>query len=152
MLIGPEEFPHLDPSTTYTKTSEPTINYNCIAWAVGDANRWWWPDKMMMGFWPTKAKREEKLEAFEQAFATLGYATCEDGTLEDGFEKIALYASPNPLSGHWKPKHAARQLPNGNWTSKMGPLEDISHPTVEALHDACYGMVVRYFKRPRVNP
>src|ERR1039458_1110376 len=119
MLIGPEEFSHLDPSTTYKKTSDPTGLYNCIAWAAGFSNKWWWPDKFKIGFWPPTAKREEKLEAFAQAFATIGYEKCNNGNLEEGFEKIALYAVPNPL-GRWIPTHAARQLPTGEWTSKMG--------------------------------
>jgi hypothetical protein len=45
------------------------------------------------------------------------------------------------------PKHAARQLPSGRWTSKLGPMEDIEH----ALHDLtgmAYGSVVLVMKRP----
>jgi hypothetical protein len=44
------------------------------------------------------------------------------------------------------PKHAARQLPNGRWTSKLGVSEDIEH----ALHDLTgliYGSVALVFKR-----
>jgi hypothetical protein len=148
MRIGPEEFPHLDPASTYTKTSEPTTDYNCIGWAVGDSENWWWPGPFNLGYWPTTVKREEKLEAFAQAFSTLGYERCTDSKLEPGFEKIALYGEPSPL-GRWKPKHAARQLPNGEWTSKMGSFEDITHTTLEALYDASYGIAVHYFKRPK---
>lgn len=46
------------------------------------------------------------------------------------------------------PKHAARQLASGRWTSKLGKLEDIDH----ALHDLegmLYGAVVLFMKRPR---
>jgi len=42
--------------------------------------------------------------------------------------------------------HAARQLPEGRWTSKLGELEDIEH----ALHDltgTVYGSVVLVMKR-----
>jgi hypothetical protein len=44
------------------------------------------------------------------------------------------------------PTHAARQLPNGRWSSKLGKLEDIEH----ALDDICgsaYGSVVPVLKR-----
>jgi hypothetical protein len=85
--------------------------------------------------------RVETVDAFRQAFATLGYVVCNDDLVEAGFEKIALFA----LSG--RPKHAARQLPSGRWTSKLGPMEDIEHE----LHDITgmvYGSVVLLMKRP----
>jgi hypothetical protein len=79
--------------------------------------------------------------AFRDAFATLGYVVCDDDQLEAGYEKVALFA----LAG--VPKHAARQLPNGCWTSKLGRIEDIEH----ALHDLtgmADGSVVLVMKRP----
>jgi hypothetical protein len=66
---------------------------------------------------------------------------CEDGRLESGFEKIALFA----LEG--LPKHAARQLQSGRWTSKLGRLEDIEH-TLDDLTGALYGSVALVMKRP----
>ena len=36
---------------------------------------------------------ESDVAAFVAAFSTLGYEPCTDGTLEDGFEKIAIYRS-----------------------------------------------------------
>jgi hypothetical protein len=33
----------------------------------------------------------------------------------------------------WEPKHMARQLANGLWTSKCGQSEDITHFTLDAL-------------------
>jgi hypothetical protein len=62
--------------------------------------------------------------------------------LEQGFEKTALFADAEGV-----PSHAARQLPNSRWTSKIGAMEDIEH----ALHDLdgeLYGTVVRIMKRP----
>jgi hypothetical protein len=56
--------------------------------------------------------RIKTLDAFCQAFATLGYAACSDEALEPGFEKIALIADDLRV-----PKHAARQLPTGRWTA-----------------------------------
>ena len=52
-----------------------------------------------------------------------------------------------PMVTRSEPKHAARQLPSGRWTSKLGFLEDIEH----ALHDlegTEYGAVVLVMKRP----
>ena len=77
---------------------------------------------------------------FRDAFATLGYVVCDDDRLEPGYEKIALFT----LGG--VPKHAARQLPNGRWVSKLGQSEDIEH----SLHDlagAVYGSVALIMRR-----
>ena len=75
-----------------------------------------------------------------QAFAMLGFAPCGDGTMQSGFDKIALYAT-------WAgPTHAARQLPNGLWTSKLGPDADIEH-TLEGLNTPMYGAAVGFFSR-----
>jgi len=86
---------------------------------------WWWPAPGR--YWPAAAPREETLAAFLAAFATLGYAPCASADPEPGVVKIALYA----VAG--TPTHAARQLPDGRWTSKLGPSIDITHTTLDAL-------------------
>lgn len=91
------------------------------------------------------ALRTESLEAFEQAYAELGYEVCENGVFENNFEKVALYADK-----FGSPTHAARQLLNGRWTSKCGQLEDIEHE-LNALTGQSYGNVSRYMKRPQSN-
>ena len=80
--------------------------------------------------------------AFVAAFGTLGYETCADGALEDGFEKVAIYQLP---SGGVQ--HMARQLRTGWWTSKLGRLEDIEHASPAELEGDEYGTVVRYMRR-----
>lgn len=133
-------FPKLAPAG-YGVTSEETVEYNCIAWAAGDSARWWWPVKEY--YWPSEAPLEETLDAFAVAYRTLGYAACPDGTLEAGFEKVALYADATGT-----PTHAARQLENGRWSSKLGELEDIEH-TLEGLEGAAYGVPRLFMKRRR---
>jgi hypothetical protein len=125
----------------YEMKSPRDGNYNCIAWAAGETRSWWWPDVMEEDTWPAGVARVETLTAFRDAFATLGYVACDDDRLEEGYEKIAFFA----LAG--APKHAARQLPSGRWTSKLGRREDIEH----ALHDLTgmvYGSVALVMKRP----
>src|SRR5438309_904887 len=112
-----QAFPGLR-GTAYQVSSPSDDDYNCIAWAAGDNSQWWWPDEPDQpdsAHWPTGVPREETLDAFRQAFATLGYMACNDEQPETGYEKIALFA----LAG--MPKHAARQLSSGRWTSKLGP-------------------------------
>lgn len=126
-------------------TSPRDDRYNCIAWAAGDDSNWWWPDAAGEDTWPAGVTRAETVEAFREAFATLGYAVCDDEQPEAGFEKVALFA----LAG--VPKHTARQLPSGRWTSKLGPREDIEHD----LHDLTgmvYGSVALVLKRPTQTP
>ena len=84
-------FPQLR-GTGYTITSPATPAYNCIAWAAGVTDDWWWPDPMGVSAWPPAAPRAETMEAFLIAFEGLGYTRCDDAALEPGFEKVALYA------------------------------------------------------------
>jgi hypothetical protein len=134
-------FPRLA-QTTFALESPATDLYNCIAWAAEQNNVWWWPDPLNVSFWPLGIPRVETLEAFEQAYSLLGYQRCADPTLESGFQKIAIFADQQR-----KPTHAARQLPDGDWTSKIGELEDISHRRLEALGGTDYGEPALFMRR-----
>lgn len=135
------DFPNLE-ENHHEVTSQSTNEYNCIAGAAGDTESWWWPDEMGVGHWPNNVPRVRTIMAFVLAYGTIGYVPCDNGSLEVGFEKIALYSSAN------EPTHAARQLVDGQWTSKLGGFEDIKHVNVECLHGPCYVVVTTYLKRP----
>ena len=78
----------------YRVSSPVADKYNCIAWAAGDTSQWWWPDEPDLptsSFWPPAALRMETLDAFLQAFSTLGYTRCAGDQEEAGYEKIALF-------------------------------------------------------------
>jgi hypothetical protein len=127
----------------YQTTSPRDQIYNCIAWAAGVTDAWWWPTgdhPQIHG--PQGVAREETVQAFRAAFASRGYTDCDSADLEPGQEKIALYAEASGC-----PTHAARQLPNGRWTSKLGEREDIEHE-LKPLEGDIYGLVVGYMKRP----
>ena len=144
-----QDFPHLD-DTTCEVTSPRTEAYNCIAWAAGEDSRWWWPDPQEQDFWPPTVPREENLAAFVEAYRTVGFELCFDGTLEAGIEKLAIYGT-GPIGGE-TPTHAARQLDSGEWTSKLGVLEDIRHERLESVSGPAYGRVICYVFRPRSTP
>ena len=129
-------------SCQYLVTSPATPCYNCIAWSAEDDSRWWWPDPFGQGYWPIDAPRELSIQAFIKAYSLDGYETCKDGVLESGFQKIAIFVDSNML-----PTHAARQLPSGAWTSKLGPQEDIEHESVNGVAGNVYGVVQQYMKR-----
>jgi hypothetical protein len=127
---------------SYRITSPESVLYNCIAWATGAADRWWWPDPMFVGYWPEAVPRATTLSAFMTAFRSFGYEACDNGDLEEGFEKISIY-----VNHAGTPTHAARQLPYGWWTSKLGGLEDIEHESLEGLAGNGYGSVGAFMKR-----
>ncbi len=85
--------------------------------------------------------QEETLEAYIQAYETLEYKICKEHRLEVGYQKIAIYIDSSGI-----PTHAARQLANGKWTSKLGWLEDIEHE-LDGLVGDRYGVVGQILKR-----
>jgi|SRR6516164_3394253 hypothetical protein len=88
-------FPGLRGSV-YQVTSPPDPLYNCIAWAANDPARWWWPDLHKKRYWPGGVPRDETLAAFQQAFASMGYAVCEGEELEAGFERSPCSRARTP--------------------------------------------------------
>jgi hypothetical protein len=94
MAVNESLFPDLV-RTGYQVTSPPDAIYNCIAWAVGHTSAWWWPDLDGFDYWPPGVVREQTLAAFVQAFATVGYVPCLDGSLEP--------AAPRPSSARARP-------------------------------------------------
>lgn len=126
----------------YSITSPATTEYNCIAWAARDIAAWWWPDQYQMYFWPPNVPREETIAAFIQAYESQKYNLCNSPAYEEGWDRIALYVDANG-----KPTHAARQLDNGSWTSKLGKLEDIEHSTLDSLVGLQYGAVAVIMRR-----
>jgi hypothetical protein len=142
----PGDFPNLTLANHGT-TSPASKLYNCIAWASGNDNRWWWPDAANTGYWPPNVPREETVDAFIRAYGLHGYLPCSDGALEVGFEKVTIYAKR--IDFDLVPTHAARQLENGHWTSKLGNCEDIEHAAVNDLIGPSYGAPVAFLRRLR---
>lgn len=132
-------FPCLGPDN-HEVTSPSTPRYNCIAWAVGDERRWWWPDPDEVAYWPVPAPRLETIAAFVAAFGTLGFLPCETSAAEPGYQKIALYALGE------NPTHAAHQLSDGRWSSKLGRSVDVAH-RLDALDGPLYGKAVLFLRR-----
>ncbi len=125
----------------YQVTSPETRTYNCIAWAAGDVSRIWWPDPSC--YWPPGAKVTVSVDAFIDAFQCHGYEIVRSTDLEAGFEKIVFFVKQQ------KPTHAARQLPDGTWTSKLGRYVDIMHPSLDHISGKEYGYPLVVMARPR---
>ncbi|MEL7357896.1 MAG: hypothetical protein AAFN40_15160 [Cyanobacteria bacterium J06560_6] len=138
-----DEFPNLY-STEHQLTSPRDDDYNCIAWAAEENDRWWSPQDDY--YWPEGILAEWTVEAVIQAFVSLGYELCESADYEPNFQKIAIYKGTDG-----DPTHAARQLPNGKWTSKLGDWEDIEH-TLPGIEGEKYGKVCQIMKRVAPKP
>jgi hypothetical protein len=115
------------------------LEYNCVAWAARDTAHWWQPGI----YWPVGTPPDDYgIGVLELAFRALGYEDCEnDESLQPGYEKIALYGSTALYT------HAARQLSNGKWSSKLGKEEDIEHDTPDDVAGGLYGEVVEIMRR-----
>lgn len=142
--IRPQDF-----DCSSDRTAGELVTYNCIAWAAGKKDGFWWPRPEAGYHWPPGLPREqigqETLENFIKAFETEGFTVCESDRFENGFEKVAIYVKNND-----NPTHAARLLPSGLWTSKLGDDEDIEHTTLKCLEGKQYGKVRVFLKKP--NP
>lgn len=57
------DFPNLS-ACGYRLTSQDSPDYNCVAWAADDDQRWWWPDADGIHYWPPNVPRELALEAY----------------------------------------------------------------------------------------
>ncbi len=126
--------------------SDRDARYNCIAWALGKTHQFWWPRNVWGYHWPRGLPREpldqETVRNFIAAFETEGYVRCWSRRFSRKYEKIALYVSPGG-----RPKHAARLVRAGTWTSKLGNGEDIEHKTLRCLEGDTYGKAKFFFKR-----
>jgi hypothetical protein len=121
----------------YHVTSDADAVYNCTAWAAADTTRWW--SHLPGYYWP--ATRSARVEDLIAVFRALGYEACDDGRLEAEAVKVAIYA----VGARWT--HAARQLPDGSWTSKLGQEHDITHPAPESLCGTDYGEIHCFLRR-----
>lgn len=128
-------------------TSPETPDYNCLAFSAGRLDQWWEPyvipPKEPGKYWLDGVHPDNTPEDWTAVLATVGFEPCKDSCLEPGWVKVALYAKSSSVT------HAARQLRDGRWTSKLGVFEDIEHDDLSVLEGALYGTVRLFLRRPR---
>jgi hypothetical protein len=132
-------FPGL--ASGYLQTSNQDALYNCIGHAVGDSETWW--DPAPGRYWPRRAPRNYSPDALIAALSTIEYSRCPNGDLEKGVEKLAIFVGSD---GEYS--HVARQLADGQWSSKIGVEHDISHE-LHQLEGSEYGKVFAFMSRRR---
>ena len=118
---------------------QPSTRYNCIAYAAGDTSKRWDPDENY--YWPPWATPDDRIESLIEVFDGLGFQQCDDGHLEDRYQKVALYEVQGEA------KHAAAQMPSGRWRSKMGHGPVIEHRSPESLSAGIYGEPTIFMRR-----
>ena len=134
-------FPFLS-SDNHIVASPESIDYNCVAWAAGVDDCQLWPGTEEGFEWPSDLPSEESMDTFVAYFERIGYQVCESSTLEQGFEKLAIFADD------CGPTHVARQLPSGKWASKMGwDGVDIEHEGLDCIAGNRYGKARVFLKR-----
>lgn len=142
-------FPKLATDKNFKLTSPINPNYNCLAWACHYNDRWMQPPSITpppldsVVYWPEDAKQGMEIECLIDAFRTKGYELCDSWEYEDKYQKVALYVKKD--SKTWT--HAARELQNGFWTSKLGQGYDIQHGTPFTIEGDSYGEVYCIMKR-----
>jgi hypothetical protein len=136
-----QTFPNLRASG-YRITGTATNRYNCIAWAAGKQDAWWQED-LADAYWPEGIPTDGTVQSLVMLFQSLGYQLCSGPELEQAFDKVAIFARESEYT------HAARQLADGIWTSKLGQSVQIEHATLDALMGQAYGAVAQILKRPR---
>ena len=131
-------FPNLT-TENFETVAPPSDDYNCIAYAANDTGKRW--DYHLGRYWPPWATRSSSMQSLKEVFAGLQYEECNDGNHEAGYQKLALYEAGGAA------QHAAVQMPNGRWRSKMGPGPVIEHDSPESLSGGMYGEPTVFMRR-----
>lgn len=125
-----------------------TIRYNCMAWAMGLWDEWYWPSSEILD----SKNEEEQTLYFCDELHDYGYVQCDEESAmidlwalfdEKGKFKKYTHMSVRNVSAKDKFLHGY------DWESKLGSSERIFHPRY-SLEGNIYGKVVMHFK-PQSN-
>jgi len=141
MEIQSLKFPNSS-NEPFTVKSPATYDYNCIAWAVEITDKSFWPEPAPYSsqVWPKNIPFEETLDAFIKFYESFGFEKCDNADYKEEYLKIAIYTKKGV------PQHAARQLNETEWTSKLGSSHDVRH-TLESMKDGYYGNVSQFMRK-----
>jgi hypothetical protein len=126
--------------------SPKTIKYNCAAFAVGQEDYWFeCADESLKQLylgscefhWPENILQNASLNAYIELYEQHGFEKLSslNADFVGGVTKIALYGKGDDFM------HASKQMPDGRWASKLGPLQDVEHDNLRVLEGPTYGMV-----------
>lgn len=141
-LLRKNGFPHLGrcqvlaPPTDRAGTKGA---YNCIAHSMKVYDRWVWPGTHLADF-----NRLYRLRGYQRSPRL-------DFSFDPALEKVVLYAKAGN-HGELECTHAARQLSDGSWSSKLGSGPLIRHPSPDSVDGPSYGRPIALYVRPRHLP
>ncbi len=143
-LATPEHragFPRL--GEEYEVLAPASSAYNCIGWSVGNTTSW---------VWPTQAGQVPRLADFDALYASHGFRRVAglDYRRSPGLDKVVLYAMRRP-DGSIALTHAALQLRDGSWSSKLGSLPLVRHLHPDDVAGPSYGVPYVLYVRNRVR-
>lgn len=122
-------------------TSPETKTYNCLGWALGDAEQWWEADED--SHWLPDLPENDHISTIVLLFQKFDFEICTESSFEMGFQKIALFSLDSIVC-----TYVARQLDNGFWTSKLGVSYDVQH-SLPAIEGGMYGNVYAFLKKEK---
>lgn len=149
-------FPQLADDPHFKITSPQTVEYNCIAWAMGFEKRWvacFVPSsahdndgmynhiRERFVWWPKGVEMSMRKEALVDAFRAVGFEITDNQDYEDEYDKAVLYER----DGNWT--HASRIISDSVEHSKFGESWDGCHGR-DRFSDSNYGNPFAYMKRP----
>jgi hypothetical protein len=121
--------------------SDENFNYNCLAYALGDENRWWEPPRMSGRYWPDGFASDTTVATVESILRVSGFTEELEPSATPITHAVAIYAEGN----EWT--HFAR-FSEGEWSSKLGEGHDVQGVQLEDLEGLVYGKVLKILARP----
>jgi hypothetical protein len=139
--------------------SDPTIDYNSLAYAFGEKGRAWHPLQLGSYYWPIGVTRDQSLQSHIEIFEQGGYKSIPDNqiraeTIEAEISQLRL------LEKNFKTIVAiyvnlCNQVTlvswyslEGKWTSKLVDREDVLHKSYRCLEGSTFGNVVQWMGYP----
>jgi hypothetical protein len=134
-------FEVLSASTPHPSTDGGILDgtYNCIAWSLGEVNHW---------VSPVTSSGSNPLAGMDKLYAAKGYWRVSglDYRLVSGYQKVVVYAHVS--NGRITDvTHAALQMDDGTWTSKLGGEPLVRHLCPDDLDGSAYGQPVAVYVR-----
>jgi hypothetical protein len=137
-----DSFPRLNEE--YEVLAPASASYNCIGWSLGTTSSW---------VWPTEGGQPVYLHHFDSLYASHGFRRVARLSFKrvPGMEKIVLYGVRRS-DGSGQPTHAAVQMSDGSWSSKLGSLPLIRHLHPNDVAGPSYGAPWVMYVRRRLPP
>lgn len=119
--------------------------YNCVADALGDNRRWWWPGE----YWPEAFNFGETVQSFDALIESFGGKNLGWAGEKENSSDVLLALFTIDGTDEGEPTHLMRQLSNGKWRTKMGPDWTLQIDDIGELAGGDYGDVAQFYSVPK---